>query len=88
MRTTKELLQLIRQEIEEHGCTGICSRVLILSMRGQISPAECNTIDSFLDMNLPQKIGFCWLAGDKKPRLKWLDQQILLLESYEVEEKV
>jgi hypothetical protein len=89
MRTTKELLHLVRQTVQEERINGICAASVMLAIREEILLPEYYKLSRFLQTNLPPRVfdAFCWPPGEKEPRLKWLDEQILLLESYEGEKK-
>jgi hypothetical protein len=90
MRTTKELLYLVKQTVQEERVSGICVAVTLLWLEGTISNEEYCTTKDFLFFSLPERVFkmYCWEPYEKEPRIKWLDEQILLLESYESEEKV
>jgi hypothetical protein len=90
MRTTKKLLYLVKQTVQEERVNGICSAVTLLWLSDTISNEEYYELKSFLRINLPPRVfnAFCWEPDEKEPRIRWLDEQILLLESYESEEKV
>jgi hypothetical protein len=87
MRTTKELLYLVKQTVQEERVGGICSAEIFLWRRGGISNEEHEHLKEFLYRNLPPRDNcrYCWEPDEKEPRIKWLDEQILLLESYGVE---
>jgi len=89
MRTTKELLHLVRQTVQEERVSGICTASVMLAIREEILLPEYYKLRGLLRTNLPPRVsdGFCWEQYEKEPRIKWLDEQILLLESYEGEKK-
>jgi hypothetical protein len=90
MRTTKELLYLVKQTVQEERVQGICAAVNFLWTRDIILVEEYAVLNKFLQARLPEKKDYfyCWQPYEKEPRIRWLDEQILLLESYESEEKV
>jgi hypothetical protein len=90
MRTTKELLSLVKQTIQEKRVSGICAAITLLAYKETIPPEEHYKLNSFIKTTLPPRIfdEYCWKMYEKEPRIKWLDEQILLLESYGLEEKV
>ena len=85
MRTTKELLQVMLENIDRLDM-GLCklSSVLYYDLK-LIDEAEFEIIDSYLIGNLPERkeTGFIpriaiysWPKGEKEPRIKWLKEQI------------
>jgi hypothetical protein len=91
MRTTKELLYLVKQTVQEERVNGICSATTFLWLSDTISNEEYYELKSFLQTNLPPRAfkgAYCWKPYEKEPRIRWLDQQILLLESYGSDKKV
>jgi hypothetical protein len=87
MRTTKKLLYLVKQTVQEERVQGICSAVSFLWARDIILVEEYAALNKFLQARLPEKKDYfyCWEKYEKEPRIRWLDEQILLLESYGVE---
>ena len=61
---------------------GLCRLSENLFVTDVITEEEYGTILKYLDENLPtkQKNGYCWRMGSKTPRIKWLNEQIKLLE--------
>lgn len=80
MRTTKELLQIMLDNIDEM-VFGLCGLVSLLRTRGIITLHEYFRLKHYLEDNRPPELygsAYWWKIGVKKPRIKWLKKQIKL----------
>lgn len=88
MRTTKELLEVMLENIDSLE-SGLCILIhKLVFVTNDISFEEHVRLDEYLKENLPDKtfsyeydpprFSFPW--GEKEPRIKWLKEQIQLLD--------
>lgn len=84
MRTTKELLQVMLDNIDMLE-SGLCYYVAALSRNSIISYSEYDHLIKYLDACLPDRkyrgiyidrLEYCFPYGEKEPRIEWLKQQI------------
>ena len=75
MRTEKELLQLILDNIDMLK-TGLCNLTLRLVMIGKMSYDEKIIINDYILNNAPNEHIFWFELGYAPPRIEWLKQQI------------
>jgi len=80
MLKTKVLLANLRDYIiEEEGFCGMCVSNASMFDNKKISRYKFDLIYSYINDNKPEEHwfkGYWWKAGDKKPRIEWLNQQI------------
>jgi len=90
MRSTKELLQILLDHIEEllylGGNLGLCDLTGALGSRNIISTEESFHLWGYIQTHRPINLHYImsafhddqyfWKAGRIKPRIKWLKQQI------------
>ncbi len=82
MKTDKELLQLILDNIKEgfsnpdYNCDGLC--LVVLFIIDEITLDERMKLNTYLKKYLPRhkKDDYCWIPGKLEPRIKWLNEQI------------
>jgi len=81
MRTIKELLILLREEMVKqfHPISDGCICYVLANMRGNnmISPEEYKETENYLEMQRPNdRHAFWWPYGELEPRLEFLDKLI------------
>jgi hypothetical protein len=81
MRDIKELLLLLRDEVEQNLKFGMCGVVSGMYHNDIISRDEKNYMFEFVNENKPEYAGsiFWFPKGEKPPRLDWIDEQLLEL---------
>jgi hypothetical protein len=92
MRTIKELLTILKENIEKHGVdTGLCYENCVLYNKGLISFEERTIIKNWIHKHKPlpiinqkswchyQKTNYYWPEGQSKPRIEFLNKHIKLL---------
>jgi hypothetical protein len=88
-RSLRELLLLLREHTKMNiGLTGarehcLCDLIITMDSFGIISTKERWILLDFIRVNRPinkRSNQFWWRRGAKKPRLKWLDEQIASLD--------
>ena len=90
MRTTKELLELLKTEIENYNIlrfTGMCGCIFdMYNNRECISKDEYHYLKNYLRNNVHKNISigeYWWPVGDKQIRLAWIDRQLKKLQDGE-----
>jgi hypothetical protein len=78
----KELLIKLRDEVSRECTHGICTVLNQMKDDFKINFEEYSILKSYLRWNLPPKefSPFCWPKGKSKPRIKWLNEQIAIIE--------
>lgn len=86
MRTTKELLIILRDNIELSTINGLCFLNITLLYKNIITDAEHTIIHDYIYNNQPSKKSklyggsdngfYYWPKGEKEPRLRWLKYHI------------
>jgi hypothetical protein len=82
MKTEKELLELLLDNISLMGKFGLCSIAIGLSIQNKISHEELRKIIEYIKQNKPVNLHtifnnvFYWTKGRKYPRIKWLKKHI------------
>lgn len=86
MKTNKELLQILLDNIEEAFSSkiydGLCSLVGHVHRELFVSTYDANRLYEYLFLGLPTRFsqggyrGYCWIPGKLEPRIKWLKEQI------------
>lgn len=82
MRTNRELLQLLLDNIHEVKKTrGLCVLMSLLLINGEITPREYDELGWYVSTNLPltlrhRKSLYCWREGNIFWRKRWLKKQI------------
>lgn len=74
MRTTKELLEVMLENIDKLK-EGLCLLSLDLRCADLITRDEDMIIMLYLENNIKSS-RFAWPVGEKEPRIKWLKEQI------------
>lgn len=77
MRTDKELMQLMLDNLDENFISGLCSLICILRCRLIISFEEAERIRDLINLHLPEKkyglfSWYCWPMKEKQPRIEFL----------------
>jgi len=77
-RDIKELLTLLRDYVSSYyDGWGMCWSITEMYGEDIISFREKNRLDKYLDNNNPDRDQIWWWnRQEKRPRLKWLDEQI------------
>ena len=78
MRTNKELLQLLLDNIDRLQF-GLCHLVNTLRIREEITNKEYEHLHKIINCNPPAirtSFSYYWPIGRQEPRIKWLEQQI------------
>lgn len=84
MRTTKELLEVMLENIDRLE-SGLCYYAAALARNDIISYSEYEHIIKYLDACLPERkyrgrylnsLDYSFPYGEKEPRIKWLKEQI------------
>jgi hypothetical protein len=78
MRSTKELLILLREEVEgpefELGMCDVINKMFVLE---EISESEYIELNSYLYDNDPEYDETFWFPrGERQPRIDWINQQL------------
>ena len=86
MRTTKELLILLRDELPNRiDDEGMCSVIQFMKFDRLISYDEMKLLEYYLIKNDPKtkhlNTDYWWEEGDLAPRIKWLNKQIKRLKN-------
>jgi hypothetical protein len=82
MRTTKELLTIMLENIDKVKVRGLCGVVANLTMIGIITNGEHEILMDYIvnhrPINLHYMVNnvFYWKPGKKKPRVRWLKRHI------------
>lgn len=82
MRTEKELLQVLLDNMDLLK-TGLCGLSLCLYLKDIIDDKEYELIETYIKEYAPKRYlfegiesDFNWEAGEKQPRIDWLNEQI------------
>lgn len=76
-RTTKQLLIILRDYIiETPEITGMCQCINWLYYKNVITEREHRRIDKYF-FKFKHTMNYWFPPGEKEPRLKWLNEQIL-----------
>ena len=80
MRTIKELLILLREEVANRFDACICWSLAAMVGRKDISYDEYHALEDYLELYRPKEIkksdAFWWPVGELEPRLEFLDKLI------------
>ena len=87
MRTLKELLIIVRDELEKQGRIdrGLCHFTTILDINRIINEEEGKVLTSFFIDNSPRKIYDATLFSDYEFHLNWLNHRIELMQCLNME---
>jgi len=88
-RSTNELLKILLDNIDYVIGGGLCGISYLLALRGTITNEERDDLLEYIHSHRPKNYyyyldnlmfnknyGFYWKRGKKKPRIKWIKQQI------------
>lgn len=81
-RTIHELLLILKKSVEEaevYEFKGLCWQITLIFRRGIINPDEMSLLRLYIVAVKPIDVGnlFWWPQGEKKPRLEFLDKELL-----------
>lgn len=83
MRTKKQLLQLLLDNIDLIGNYGLCFANIRMQVEGIINNVEYMVIDKIISMNpvFGERSGYYFPKGDKQPRIEYLQRLIKVYEN-------
>jgi len=82
MRTIKELLEVLLENIDEINGLGLCKLVSTLYYSQMVSLDEFYLVKRYIGEHKPENLHtrfgcvFYWTRGRKSPRIKWLKKHI------------
>lgn len=80
-----DVLKKIKKEVVNprivEAWSGICLAMTWLRSYSQITGEQERWVESKLPKQRYQATGYCWEPGVKAPRIKWINEQIKLLEN-------
>lgn len=80
-----DLLKILKDNVKVELRMGLCGRIYFLNMEKRINKRQAHYLYKLVEKELKvtkyrENPEFCWKPGLIRPRIKWINQQIKLLE--------